>query len=55
MKYPFLQINYAFPMVKNALSKMEKCTKCTKWMKIGKMKNARPKKKNACLVFVIVC
>jgi len=49
MRPPFLEINYAHPMVKNALPKREKC------MKVGQMKNALPKKKNACLVLLIVC
>jgi hypothetical protein len=49
MRHPFLEINYAHPMVKNALPKREKC------MKVGQMKNALPKKKNACLVLLIVC
>jgi hypothetical protein len=52
MKHPFLQINYVHTMVKNARPKKGKCIKCTK---IGQMKNARPRKKNACLVLVIVC
>ena len=52
MKHPFLQINYACPMVKKAHPKKEECIKC---MKTRHMTNARPRKKNACLVLEIVC
>jgi hypothetical protein len=49
MKHPFLEIKCPFPMVKIACPQKEKC------MKIGKMTNAHPRKKHACLVLVIVC